>query len=107
MKRVKTMILIWLGVLVCFLTPWHTWTVGAYPENLWTKAGQWQKPADPNRLFRCVRQEHGLMLSWLVYDRGNDQDAWYVRIDYRILVVFAMSAFLTSIILCRFLTSRT
>ncbi|MDZ4401627.1 hypothetical protein [Prosthecobacter sp.] len=76
-----------LFIALVLLLPWRSNPIGAYPENLWTARGQWSKRADPSRLFRGTRTEYGLVFPWLVHDQDIGQEAWYVRLDQRILVL--------------------
>jgi hypothetical protein len=85
-----------LASLSILLIPWRSEKTGAYPGNLYTSSGQWSRPADPARIFSCVRTEYGLGLSWLVYDRGEDQDAWYVKFHGGIFCLHLFTALAAS-----------
>lgn len=88
------LLLVGLSIL---LIPWRSYQTGAYPENLYTSTGQWSKPANPAHIFRCVRTEYGLGLSWLVYDRGVSEDAWYVKLNEFILKLHVLLAITASV----------
>lgn len=95
-----------LAALSVLLIPRRSVEIGAYPENLYTASGQWSNPANPARFFNCVRTEYGLGLSWLVYDRGKDQGAWYAKLNPQVLSMHAVLAIAASICGVCFLRRR-
>ncbi|MFZ2282050.1 MAG: hypothetical protein WAW39_29905 [Prosthecobacter sp.] len=104
MKMLFQGTLLLLASLFILLFPRHSYPIGAYPENLYTSSGQWSRPADSTRFFNCVRTEYGLGLSWLVYDRGKDQDAWYAKLNggvFCLHVSMAMAASACGVLLLR------
>jgi hypothetical protein len=97
MKVLFQGVLLLLASLFILLIPWRSDLTGAYPGNLYTSSGQWSKPADPTRIFYCIRTEYGLGLSWLVYDQGRDVDAWYIKVNAQVLFLHAVLAISSSI----------
>ena len=84
-----------LILLIFFLTPTRSHEFRAYPENLWTASGQWQQPSEKLELLRWKRVNYGYRwASWLVYDQGITESAWYVRIDGKYLFAYVVFSFI-------------
>ena len=103
MKTVFVSLVSFIAAAVLLLAPFRTRETGAYPENLWTSNGQWSRPAIAAQMFRCERTEVGLIWPWLVYDKGISEDAWYLKLDQRVLVfnVLVAASFSISCVVLR------
>jgi hypothetical protein len=97
MKMLFSGIILLTTTLSFLFIPWRSHETGAYPENLYTSDGQWAQRSDPSRIFLCLRTEYGFGLSWLVYDKGQSEDAWYIKLDERALSLHVLAALTISV----------
>ncbi len=99
-KNILIAVGLWTVGLIYFLTPSRSHEFRAYPENLWTASGQIQVRSEKVELLEWTRVNFGHRFgSWLVYDRGVTEPAWYVRIDTRYLILYTGLASVPAVIL--------
>ncbi len=91
-KLLKSASVLLIILLACLLSH-KSHTIGAYPENLWTRPGHFSHPSTTVEVLTWSRTEYGIVWAWLVHDSCTSERAWYVRIEPRYLMIYVAASF--------------
>lgn len=107
LRRLRCAIGIWFVVFAAMCIPFRRSTVSAMPGNLWTRGGDWSwgSAVSSQEVLPFRRTGHGLILPFLVVDRGQGHSDWSAKVEPRALAAYAviacMAAGLSFIVLAR------